>query len=160
MTKWLGILLLGSSVLIMSPVLAGSEEAAIEKTIVAVSRAFSDFPRTRDRRSILRFYRPGFTSLQDGHWYTAKEFEKYLSEIEAQILPEAPFTIDSRVAHVNAEVSGLLGWATYDYSYKIARGKTVVQEERGKCTGIFRKETASWLIEHEHCSKLEDDRKP
>ena len=146
------------AVFVAWPVAAGQEEAAIEKTIAGVSRAFSEFPKTKNRQSILGFYGKDFSSIQDGRFYSAKEYEKYLAEIEGQ-LRTSPMSISSKVSNIKTQVAGAVAWAFYDYEFTIARGNQVLEHEQGKCTAILKKESAAWLIQHEHCSKLAEDDK-
>jgi hypothetical protein len=81
-----------------------------------------------------------------------EDIEKYLSGILEQLNLGAPLGISSKVTNIRTGVSGPLGWATYDYEYKLGSGGVVLQTTKGPCTTLFRKQGEAWLIQHEHCS--------
>lgn len=138
--------------LMVSKVGAGLEEDAIAKIITDVSKAMTDFPKTRDIKSILRFYAKDYTEISNGEPQTLSEMERLLTDLEDQINLGKPVGISDRVSNIKAQVSGTIGWATFDEVVKIGAGGQVLEEEQSKCTGIFKKKGTEWLIQHEHCS--------
>lgn len=132
------------------------EEALIVTTLNEVANAESQFSKTKDAASILRFYTQDYAGIKDGKSETVKDQKKYLAEVLGQINSDEPIGISSKVMNIKPSVAGRFGWATYEYEYKVGRsgGRSGVLQEvsQGLCTAIFRKEGDSWLIRHEHCS--------
>ena len=128
------------------------QEALIEKTLMDLAGANTQFPKTKDSQSILRFYSQDYAGINDGKSETLQDIEKYLLDLVDRINLSEPIGISSKVSNIQASATGASGWATYDYEYKVGRGGMVLQETQGKCTTIFRKQGDSWLIRHEHCS--------
>lgn len=114
----------------------------------------TDFPRTRDKVSVLRFATKDYVGITDGEWANAQEIDKYLSDLLERINLGDPIGISYEVANINAQVSGTIAWATYQYSYKLGREGLALDEKEGMCTAIFKKEGKAWLYQHEHCSSL------
>lgn len=130
------------------------EEALIVTTLNNVANAESQFSRTKDSVSILRFYTQDYAGIKDGKSETVKDQETYLAEVLDQINLGEPIGISSKVMNIKPSVAGSLGWATYEYEYKIVRRGVLQRFSQGQCTAIFRKQTDSWLIRHEHCSRV------
>ena len=132
------------------------EEDLIVTTLNNVANAESQFSKTKDSASILRFYTQDYAGVKDGKSQTVKDQETYLAEVLVRINSDEPIGILSRVMNIKASVAGTFGWATYEYEYKVGRsgGKSGVlqQVSQRQCTAIFRKHADSWLIRHEHCS--------
>lgn len=128
------------------------EEALIVKTLNEVADAESQFSKTKDSVSILRFYTQDYAGIKDGKSQTVKDQEKYLAEVLERINSDEPIGISSKVLNIKPSVTGRLGWATYEYEYKVIRSGVLQRFSQGLCTAIFRKEGDSWLIRHEHCS--------
>ena len=128
------------------------EEALVEKTIIDIANASTQFPKTKDPHSILRFYSQEYAGINTGKAESVKDIAKYLSDVLEQLNLGAPIGISSKVTNIRTGVSGLLGWATYDSEYKLGSGGVVLQTTQGPCTTIFRKHGDTWLIQHEHCS--------
>ncbi|NWF74298.1 MAG: nuclear transport factor 2 family protein [Nitrospirae bacterium] len=128
------------------------EEDLIVTTLNNVANAESQFSKTKDSRSILRFYTQDYAGVKDGKSQTVKDQETYLAEVLARINSDEPIGILSRVMNIKASVAGTVGWATYEYEYKVVRSGVLQRLSQGLCTAIFRKEGGSWLIRHEHCS--------
>ena len=126
--------------------------AEIEKTFADQAKAITDFPRSRDKQSVLRFFTADYVGLSDGEWVNIKEQEKSLSAIIEQLNLGAPIGVSYQVTNIQTHVSPTAAWATYDVEYKLGRGGVPVQERSGKCTAVLRKENGAWLFEHEHCS--------
>ena len=132
------------------------EEDLIVTTLNNLANAESQFSKTKDSASILRFYAQDYAGVKDGKSETVKDQETYLAEVLARINSDEPIGILSRVMNIKASVAGTFGWATYEYEYKVGRsgGRSGVlqQVSQGQCTAIFTKQADAWLIRHEHCS--------
>ncbi|HXX74752.1 MAG TPA: nuclear transport factor 2 family protein [Nitrospiraceae bacterium] len=128
------------------------EEVLLEKTITDLASRGTEFPKTKDSQSILRFYSRGYAGINNGKSESLKDIEKYLSDLIERINRGEPIGVSAKVSNIKTSVTGPSGWATYDYDYKVGRGGVVLQAEQGKCTTIFRKQGDSWLIQHDHCS--------
>ncbi len=128
------------------------EEAVIEKIVLDLANANTEFPKTKDPHSILRFYAPDYSGIDDGTAESLKDIEKSLSDVLDRLNLGEPVGVSAKVANIKSNVTGTFGWATYDYDLKVGRGGVVVESDQGKCTDIFRKQGDSWLIQHEHCS--------
>ena len=63
----------------------GREVAAIEKTINDLAKAVTDFPKTRDKQSVLRFASANYVGVQDGEYFNTKEMDKNLSDLLERI---------------------------------------------------------------------------
>jgi ketosteroid isomerase-like protein len=131
---------------------AGQEETTIGKTILDMAKSMTDFPRTREIQSVLKFYTKDYDSISDGKLLSINEIEKLLLDMEEQINLGNPVGISYKVTNIKVEASGNIGWATYDYLLKTGAGGQVMMEEQGNCTGIYKKKGTVWLIRHEHCS--------
>lgn len=149
-------------ILISSLAEAGPEEDAIAKTINDASKALTYFPKTRDAQSVLKFYANDYFAISDGQVETLKQAEDNLAYLKEQINLGNPAGISMQISNIKTEISGTIGWATYDYTTKIVVGRDVLVEEQGKCTTIHRKMGSEWLIQHEHCSAIpkEDEDHP
>jgi hypothetical protein len=128
------------------------EEALIEKKIIDLANATTQFPHTKDSQSILRFYSQGYEGINNGKSVSLKDIEKSLSDVLERINLGEPIGISSKVTNIKTSVTSSSGWAAYEFEYKIGRGGAVLQSDQGQCTAIFRKQGESWLIRHEHCS--------
>ena len=134
------------------------EEDLIVTTLNNVAKAESQFSKTKNSPSILRFYTQDYAGVKDGKSQTVKDQETYLAEVLVRINSDEPIGILSRVMNIKASVAGTFGWATYEYEYKVGRsgGRSGVlqQVSQGQCTAIFTKQADAWLIRHEHCSTV------
>ena len=128
------------------------EEVLLEKTIVDLANAHVEFPKTKDAKSILRFYSQDYAGITNGKSESRGDLEKYLSDLIDRINLGEPIGISAKVSNIKTSVNGAFAWATSEYEYKQGRGGVVMQMEQGKCTAVFRKQGGSWLIQHEHCS--------
>lgn len=132
------------------------EEGLIVTTLNNVATAESQFYSTKDSPSILRFFAQDYAGIKDGKSESLKDKSKYLAEILEQINLGEPIGISSKVMNIQPTVAGSVGWATYEYEYKVGRsgGKSGVLQHvsRGQCTAIFSKQAETWLIRHGHCS--------
>jgi ketosteroid isomerase-like protein len=128
------------------------EEAAIEKKLIDLADANTQFPHTKDSQSVLRFYSQDYAGIDNGNAESLKDIEKYLSDVLERMNLGEPLGISSKVTNIKTSVTGPLGWATYEFEWKLGRGGVVLQTNQGQCSTIFRKQGDSWLIRHEHCS--------
>ena len=128
------------------------EEVLIAATLNDVANAETQFSKTKDSASVLRFYTEDYVGIKDGKSETVKDQKKYLAEVLGQILSDEPIGISSKVLNIKSSAIGRLGWATYEYEYKVMRSGVLQRFSQGLCTAIFRKLGDSWLIRHEHCS--------
>lgn len=128
------------------------EEGLIVTTLNELANAESQFYSTKDSASILHFYAQDYAGIKDGKSETVKDHKKYLAEVLERINLGEPIGILSKVMNIKPSVAGGLGWATYEYEYKVERSGVLQQVSQGQCTAIFRKQADSWLIRHEHCS--------
>lgn len=131
---------------------AGQEEDGIEKIITGSAKALSDFPRTRDKQSVLKFYTKDYIGIQDGKLETLETTENWLSDLDGQLKLGKPLGILAEVKDIKVHMFGTIGWATYQYEFKLGEAGNVVQADRGMCTSIHRKVGDLWLTYHEHCS--------
>jgi len=128
------------------------EEALIAATLNVIANAESQFSKTKDAASILRFYTEDYAGIKDGKSETVQDQKKYLAEVLEQINSGEPIGVSSKFMNIKPSAIGRLGWATYEYEYKVIRRGVLQHFSQGQCTAIFRKEADSWLIRHEHCS--------
>jgi ketosteroid isomerase-like protein len=128
------------------------EEVLLEKTIVDLANAHIEFPKTKDAKSILRFYSQDYAGINNGKSESREDIEKYLSDLIDRINLGEPIGISAKVSNIKISVNGGFGWATSEYEYKVGNAGVLLQANQGKCTAIFRKRGDSWLIQHEHCS--------
>ena len=128
------------------------EEALVEKTIVDLANAMTEFPKTKDPQSIRRFYAQDYTGITNGKLNSLEEEEQYLSNLVERINLGEPIGISSKVTNIKANVVGAVGWATYEYEYKLGRSGMAMESNQGQCTSILRKQGGTWLVQHEHCS--------
>jgi len=130
------------------------EVTLITATLNDIANAESQFSKTKDAVSILRFYTQDYAGIKDGKSETVKGQEEYLAEVLDQINLGEPIGIVSNFMNIKPSVAGRLGWATYEYEYKIVRSGVLQRFSQGQCTAIFIMQTDSWLIRHEHCSRV------
>jgi ketosteroid isomerase-like protein len=131
------------------------EETLIEKRLLDLANAQTQFPHTKDSQSILRFYSPDYEGINNGKSESLKDIEKSLADELEQINLGAPIGISSKIASIKTSVTGPSAWATYESEYKVGSGGAVLQTNQEKCTAIFKKQGDSWLIRHEHCSTVQ-----
>ena len=136
------------------PVGGGSaqEEALVEKTIVDLANAMTEFPKTKDPQSIKRFYTQDYAGITDGKSNSLKEEEQYLADLIERLNLGEPMGISSKVSNLKTAVVGSVGWVKYEYEYKLGRSGMALESNQGQCTSILRKQGGTWLIQHEHCS--------
>jgi len=132
---------------------SAEEKEAIEKAVKAAAMAASTFSETRDKQAVLKLYSKDYVGIQDGETETRDSIEKWLSDYESELTKGSTLRFISVVSNLKPGVSGTTAWATYDYVFQAVRNGELEGSDAGKCTTLLRKEGATWLIQHEHCSK-------
>lgn len=135
---------------------AGDEEAAVRKVIIDTAKALNDFPQTKDIQSVLRFYSDDFTGINDGEWETLDEIKKAFNDIEDVINSGKTVGISYLATNIKIRSAGSFAWATYDFAARVSVDDEALDEELGKCTGVYTKKDSGWYIAHEHCSTVID----
>lgn len=97
------------------------EEALIAATLNDNANAESQFYKTKDSVSILRFYTQDYAGIKDGQPKTVKDQEKYLAEVLDRINLGEAIGISFKVMNIKPSVAGSLEWATFEYEYKIVK---------------------------------------
>lgn len=131
------------------------EETLIEKTLIDLANAYTQFPHTKDVQSILRFYTQDYEGINHGKAESVKDIGQSLADVLERINLGAPIGILVKVTNIQPSVTRSSGWATFEYDYKLGSGGAVLETEQGKCTTIFKKQGDAWLIRHNHCSTMQ-----
>lgn len=152
MTRLCVTLLIG---LVFWPSSVGAEgdEEAVERVLLAEAKSSATFAESRDKQTVLKLYTTDYSGVQDGETETRETIEKWLSEYGSALEQGTRVHFLGAVSNLSTHISGPTAWATYDYVFQAIRNGELDAQERGKCTSILRKESSSWLIRHEHCSK-------
>lgn len=129
-----------------------SDEAAIEKIITGYAQALSDFPKTRDVQSILKFYPEDYAGITDGERETFAQMRKKFSDLREDMDRGTALSISYRVSDIRVHINGEFAWATYDFNANLGKGLLLRKEEHGKCTGIYKTRGDAWTAQHVHCS--------
>jgi ketosteroid isomerase-like protein len=132
---------------------SAEEGEAIEKTVKAAAMAAATFSETRDKQAVLKLYSKDYVGIQDGETEMRDSIEKWLSDYESELSKGSTLRFIGAVSNLNARITGLTAWATYDYVFQAIRKGEFEAEDSGQCTALLRKEGSAWLIFHEHCSK-------
>jgi ketosteroid isomerase-like protein len=132
---------------------AAGEEEAIEQVLLAEAKSSAMFAETRDKQAVLKLYTTDYSGVQDGEAETRNSIELWLADYGAALDRGSRVHFLGAVSNLNTSVSGPTAWATYDYVFQAIKNGELDAQERGKCTSILRKESETWLIRHEHCSK-------
>jgi ketosteroid isomerase-like protein len=132
---------------------SADEGGAIEKTIKDAAMAAATFSETRDKQAVLKLYTKDYVGIQDGETETRDSIEKWLSEYESELNKGNTLRFISAVSNLHVRTPGPTAWATYDYVFQAVRKGELEGQDSGQCTTLLRKEGATWLIQHEHCSK-------
>jgi hypothetical protein len=156
MKKLNTFILIYFSTMLFSLAWAGTDEELVRTLITDQAKAIADFPRTKNKQAVLKFFSQDYSSVTDGITSDLKDTEKMLSDFEQQINLGNPLDISNRVSNIIVHVSGVLAWATFDNESKISVMGKIIEEERDKCTGIYQKKGTQWIIQHEHCSTPTD----
>ena len=132
---------------------SAGEEEMVERVIKEAARATATFSETRDAQAVLKLYSNDYAGVQDGEAETRDSIEKWLEDYESQLKRGSTLRFISAVSDVKPGLAGSMAWATYDYLFQAIRNGELEGQDVGKCTSLLRKEGATWLIFHEHCSK-------
>lgn len=135
-----------------SSTFAAQEEDGIKKVITGEFKALSEFSKTRDKQSILKFYTKDYMRVQNGKLEMLEDIENWLSDIDKQLKHNKLVGIAAEVTNIDVHILGTTGWATYHYQLKRTGGEGFVDEESGLCTSIHTKVGELWLNHHDHCS--------
>lgn len=132
---------------------SAEEREAIEKTVKDAAMAAATFSETKDKQAVLKLYTKDYVGIQDGETETRDSIEKWLSDYESELNKGSNLRFISVVSNLQVRIPGPTAWATYDYVFQAIRKGELEAQDSGQCTTILRKEGATWLIQHEHCSK-------
>jgi ketosteroid isomerase-like protein len=132
---------------------SADEGEAIEKTIKEAAMAPATFSETRDKQTVLKLYTKDYVGIQDGETETRDAIEKWLLDYDAELKKGSTLRFISVVSNLQVRMSGPTAWTTYDYVFQAVRKGELEGQDSGQCTTVLRKEGATWLIQHEHCSK-------
>ena len=132
---------------------SAEEGEAIERTVKEAAMAPAAFPETRDNQAVLKLYTKDYVGIQDGETETRDSIEKWLSDYESELNKGSSLRFISSVSNLQVRIPGPMAWATYDYVFQALRKGELEAQDSGQCTTLLRKEGATWLIQHEHCSK-------
>lgn len=132
---------------------AEGDDEAVEKVLLAEAKSSATFAESRDKQTVLKLYTTDYSGVQDGETETRETIEKWLSEYGSALEQGTRVHFLGAVSNLSTHIFGPTAWATYDYVFQAIRNGELDAQERGKCTSILRKESSSWLIRHEHCSK-------
>ena len=113
---------------------AESDEAAIVRTIMESVNAFANFPQTKDRQTVLRFYSKDYFGIQDGAVMSRSLIDTQYADMEKMLKDGIPMTIKTSASNVRAESSGVMGWATYDVSMFWESSGLPIVKGNEKCT--------------------------
>jgi ketosteroid isomerase-like protein len=146
-------LIIIGSVMWISPVLAGGDEDAVERVLLAEAKSSETFAETRDTEAVLKLYTSDYSGVQDGEAESRESIQNWLSEYGSALDRGSRVYFLGAVSNVSTHMAGAMAWATYDYVFQAIRNGELNAQDRGKCTSVLRKERSDWLIQHEHCSK-------
>ncbi len=133
---------------------SAEDKGIIEKTIKEAAMASATFSETRDKQAVLKLYTKDYVGIQDGETETRESVEKWLADYESELNKGSTLRFISVVSNLHVRAPGPTAWATYDYVFQAVRNGELEGSDAGKCTALLRKEGSTWLIQHEHCSKL------
>src|SRR5437016_4062447 len=105
MKRLIAFILICFSLILFSPAWAGSDEDLVRTLITDQAKALSDFPRSRDKHAVLKFFFQDYSSITDGEVGNLKDMEKELSDLEKQINLGNPLGISDRVSNIKVQVS-------------------------------------------------------
>ncbi|MGD9852469.1 MAG: nuclear transport factor 2 family protein [Nitrospirales bacterium] len=135
---------------------AADVKLEIQTSMMNVKKAYEDFPKTLDSEKLLRYFTSDFSGVKDGESLTLKDVDRSFDYMAEQIKRNEIGGVSFKVSELNIHpISVNLGWMTYQEERKFAdMGKSQVRlnNMKGKCTALVRKEKEVWLIFHEHCS--------
>jgi ketosteroid isomerase-like protein len=132
---------------------SAEEGQSIEKTIKDAAMAAATFSETRDKHAVLNLYAKDYVGIQDGETETRDSIENWLSDYESELNKGSHLRFIGVVSNLQVRIPDSTAWATYDYVFQAIRKGGLEAQDSGQCTTLLRKEGATWLIQHEHCSK-------
>ena len=136
-----------------SALMAGGDEEAIERVLLAEANSSATFAESRDKQAVLKLYTPDYSGVQDGEAESRDSIERWLSEYGSALAQGSRVHFFGAVSNLNTHISGSTAWSTYDYVFQAIKNGEFDAQDQGKCTSILRKGSAGWLIRHQHCSK-------
>ena len=136
-----------------SALMAGGDEEAIERVLLAEAKSSATFAETRDKEAVLKLYTDDYSGVQNGEAESRDSIEQWLSEYGSALERGSRVHFLGAFSNLNTNISGSTAWATYDYVFQAIKNGEFDAQDQGKCTSILRKESAGWLIRHQHCSK-------
>lgn len=141
-----------------SPDVVG-QEAAVRSVIESNARALTDFPTNRDIKSVMDFYSPDYTAVEDGEYQDREATEKILAQLKTDYDLGNPVRPSLTVSDIKVQVMDTLAVATYKYSLKIGMVGQVLEQHEGFYTTILKKEAGKWLIARDHSSVIKPAKK-
>jgi ketosteroid isomerase-like protein len=132
---------------------SAEEQETIERTVREAAMAPATFSETRDKQAVLKLYTKDYVGIEDGATETRDSIEKWLTDYESELNKGSTLRFISIVSNLHVRIPGPTAWATYDYVFQAVRKGELEAQDSGQCTTLLRKESATWLIFHEHCSK-------
>ena len=136
-----------------SALMAGGDEEAIERVLLAEAKSSATFAESRDKQAVLKLYTPDYSGVQDGEAESRDSIERWLSEYGSALAQGSRVHFLGSISNLNTHISGSTAWSTYNYVFQAIKNGEFDAQDQGKCTSILRKESAGWLIRHQHCSK-------
>lgn len=130
------------------------EEESPERTVKEAAMAAATFSETRDKQTVLKLYSKDYVGIQDGVTEMRDSIERWLSDYESELNKGSTLRFIGALSSLNVRrIGSATAWATYDYVFQAIRNGELEAQDSGQCTALLRKESSSWLIFHEHCSK-------
>ena len=125
---------------------AGSDEAAIARTIMESADAVTSFPQSKNHQMVLRFYTDDYFSIQDGVVGTRQMVDKQYREMGEMLKDGTAMTTIVKVSNIRPMASSGMGWATYDTFIDMRLGELALLKGDMKCTGLLRRIGSEWKI--------------
>lgn len=133
---------------------SAQEEESPERTVREAAMAAATFSETRDKQTVLKLYSKDYVGIQDGVTERWDSIERWLSDYESELDRGSTLRFIGALSNLNVRMIGTTtAWATYDYVFQSIRKGELEAQDSGQCTALLRKDSSSWLIFHEHCSK-------
>ena len=112
MTRLSWWVLLIASVVCATSALAGPEEDAVEKVLLAEAKSAAAFAETKDAQTVLKLYTADYNGVQDGELETRETIEKWLAEYGAVLDKGSRVHFLGAISNLKAHVAGSTAWAT------------------------------------------------
>jgi ketosteroid isomerase-like protein len=130
-------------------------QAEIENAVKEATKAWEDFPRTLDSNAYLKFFASDYSGVNDGKSQTIKDLERDLEELKERIKLGEPIGFSNKITDMEIQpLTDRVAWLTYQVETKVGRGGMVIEEIQSKCSTLVRKKEETWLVFHEHCSRV------